>query len=980
MAIQRIPGEMLENNLTRGPSGQKTDLAFETDLLYLDVVNGRIGVGTDSPSSGTKLDVNGSTRIRSNLTVDGDVFVKGSSFDVETTTLEIEDPIILLNQHGSGADIDSGIMIDRGAENNAALYWNEGEDCFKAVTTTSNSDATAIVDTALARIQVADPVGANDVVTKAYFEANSSAPSLLLGYPDDSTYADGAYTGMDPNNSIADAIDDLNETMENIRNNTYVKSVTFVADQTVGGAGLTVTLTLTVVGNATRYDIDWGTGETPTTATTDSTPSHTYSSNTNSPFTVTVTAYNHNATSGSAGSTASSTRTNYIIIYTANPVVSYDFYRASSGGSAISGNDLYVIEGNSLYMDNNTTNIGAATVDYTMAWGDGSSDDSIANDSADGGTAGARLQHTWGAGTSSGTGRDTTTLTLNNHSTANPAAIPTSANVLLKVYASSPSAPNGLSAKTISFSGSVGTSPRLSVGATDNTGGATYSAGDSVNRTVATSGTIDSSTLSTYAYNASSGTLTANVNGSGDGNRTFTSGDDSGTYTSLVITGESDYQLLDATGSTVAFANSIYYPGAFTGFKAKVAKSAAGVSAGINSFQLSHDVTGATNVVEFVKDDVTATPTTTIGTVTEGTAGTYQYISGIPYYDSGSPALTITGTTVANFTGQTYAGVTNPLEIDPGTRSSGSGNIISNLDYTYANVDGASTMLTGGIPNVDVGVSSAYTLATLSAAITTSNIFAIQRIKARAQNCNGFGSYSESSQDVAVFTATATGLNKEQGGIAVSDSLGSTYDDDGLRIYDFNADTTDTPSYTSATNFYTNDLFTGNKTVAGTQEAITIPSSTSSGTISHDETDYSTRLPAGPDLSSGRSGAQYYTFAFRRTNVANFTVTLTGTVSGFFIAAPGTTIDSASGLNGWLDASITYGGSGVPGSDTGNGGNGSNGCAFTSGDRIQDGVSYSAQSFELTLGSENMSNAQDNVVLVRIKLNSGDSVTALSIA
>jgi hypothetical protein len=114
--------------------------------------------------------------------------------------------------------------------------------------------------------------------------------------------------------------------------------------------------------------------------------------------------------------------------------------------------------------------------------------------------------------------------------------------------------------------------------------------------------------------------------------------------------------------------------------------------------------------------------------------------------------------------------------------------------------------------------------------------------------------------------------------------------------------------------------------------------------------------------------------------MANFTLTLTGTVSGVFIAAPGTAIDSASTLNGWLDASTTYGGSGVPGADTGNGGNGSNGCAFTSGDRIIDGTSYSGDSFTLTLGSENATNATGNVVLVRFKLNAGDSISSVSIA
>ena len=61
------------------------------------------------------------------------------------------------------------------------------------------------------------------------------------------------------------------------------------------------------------------------------------------------------------------------------------------------------------------------------------------------------------------------------------------------------------------------------------------------------------------------------------------------------------------------------------------------------------------------------------------------------------------------------------------------------------------------------------------------------------------------------------------------------------------------------------------------------------------------------------------------------------------------------------------------------GGNGSNGCAFTSGDRILDGTSYSNSTFTLTLGSENATNATGNNVLVRIKLESGDSITALSI-
>jgi hypothetical protein len=53
MAIGRITGSVLKSNLTRNG----TDLAFETNLLYLDVTNSRVGIGTSEPT--TALQVNG---------------------------------------------------------------------------------------------------------------------------------------------------------------------------------------------------------------------------------------------------------------------------------------------------------------------------------------------------------------------------------------------------------------------------------------------------------------------------------------------------------------------------------------------------------------------------------------------------------------------------------------------------------------------------------------------------------------------------------------------------------------------------------------------------------------------------------------------------------------------------------------------------------------------------------------------------------
>lgn len=139
-------------------------------------------------------------------------------------------------------------------------------------------------------------------------------------------------------------------------------------------------------------------------------------------------------------------------------------------------------------------------------------------------------------------------------------------------------------------------------------------------------------------------------------------------------------------------------------------------------------------------------------------------------------------------------------------------------------------------------------------------------------------------------------------------------------------------------------------------------------------------MPAGPDRS-GDTGTQYFTFAFRRATVARFTVTITSSsgISGFWYAAPGTTLDDASGINGWVEGTTQYAGVGLPGTDTGNGGNGSSGGAFTGADVIPTGSAISNQTYEMTLGTANLSNAQDNVCLVRIALASGESVSTLSI-
>lgn len=67
MALNGVSGSLLDNNLLRNG----VDLAFETNLLYLNVVNGRVGIKNGTPV--VELDVTGSAAISSGLTVGGTI-------------------------------------------------------------------------------------------------------------------------------------------------------------------------------------------------------------------------------------------------------------------------------------------------------------------------------------------------------------------------------------------------------------------------------------------------------------------------------------------------------------------------------------------------------------------------------------------------------------------------------------------------------------------------------------------------------------------------------------------------------------------------------------------------------------------------------------------------------------------------------------------------------------------------------------------
>ena len=547
--------------------------------------------------------------------------------------------------------------------------------------------------------------------------------------------------------------------------------------------------------------------------------------------------------------------------------------------------------------------------------------------------------------------------------------------------AANPAAPGALSTKTISMStASEGTSPLLAAGATDNSGGNIPTAGLSVTRYVTATPVI--STTASSANTSTTGTLTALVNNTASGNTPFTVGtSNTGTFTNLVVSQDADaHSVISAS----------YPTGFYKVFSAYVSKSLASLSTGYSDYKLSHSTTGNTNATGFVKDNLTATPTLSNAsvTMTQTTAGTFRYISGVPYYNTGSPAISINSLAVSNLTGQTYRSTSTPVTVLSGTNyESTSGSIISTQTKTYAQIDGASSMLTGGIPNANVGIASAYTLGNLAISINGS-AQAVATLGANIINVNGTSATIQLPTKIQVYSTALTGFDESN--IAVAAGLGSVYTDNAIRISGIGSG--NTPAFSNSTNFYTANAWSGAVTMTGTDEAVV-----RWGTLKHfNSADFSTGyLPVGPDLVTGRSGIQYFTFAFRRATMASFDIILTTTtgIAGLWVAAPGTTIDKSgftsptpgypgptSTLNGWLTGYQQYNGAGVPG-DSATGGNpaGTNGCALTGADVIPLNTAISNQRYTMTLGSQNSSNSTGNNVLIRIGLSSGQTLTSVAI-
>ena len=81
------------------------------------------------------------------VTINGNLNVTGTTTTVNTTNVTVSDPIMVLSSGATGAaTVDSGILIERGDDDNVAFIWDESDDTFSFIKTSDDGTGTANIN------------------------------------------------------------------------------------------------------------------------------------------------------------------------------------------------------------------------------------------------------------------------------------------------------------------------------------------------------------------------------------------------------------------------------------------------------------------------------------------------------------------------------------------------------------------------------------------------------------------------------------------------------------------------------------------------------------------------------------------------------------------------------------------------------------------------------------------------------------------
>lgn len=503
-------------------------------------------------------------------------------------------------------------------------------------------------------------------------------------------------------------------------------------------------------------------------------------------------------------------------------------------------------------------------------------------------------------------------------------------NVLGKLVPASPTAFPGSTTLSIN---SLSTYRMTNFAQTDRTttGGKSVAGGSTV------TSVRRASSYTTNTFNdlgpGDSGTITIFKNNVATGNVTFTSASANSTNGEIIVTDSKDYALV--TGAAAGFWRSFDVQGSGT------------VSSGWNEIYIAHTGAGNTTTVSWYYDaSAPGTPTFTSASMVPLSEVLY-YSSTVPHYTSSTTFKL--GANVSKLSGDMFPTSNTFLTgTAGGAFSAPASNTYSGVGITYPLAQNLYVSSGNVTVNTTASVISGFGSSSTGPSITVDN------------------SYNTGTQVFTTALANTvlykTGNTSSNTVIAGEDNIffGSTVGvGSGVAARIVNPGSTDTPAQSASAS-----LFNSQSGTLQSYDATLV-----AGVLKHDQTNYASGyLPVGPNLSSGRTGAQYFTFKFVRTSVSKFDIQFTGTIAGMWVALPGSSIDTAAAAtNGWIDMSIAYGGSGVPSSGASVGG------------VVTLNSSVTNHRKTCTFGTVSSSSTATNEIYVRIKLTSGQTVTALSL-
>ena len=477
---------------------------------------------------------------------------------------------------------------------------------------------------------------------------------------------------------------------------------------------------------------------------------------------------------------------------------------------------------------------------------------------------------------------------------------------------------------------------RLCTGFTpvNNTGGShAVAAGRQYSRN--TDSTVTSNTLTDFGPGDSE-TVTGFVNAVGVGTTTLTVGVNNGTFDKLVISNNEDA------------ANSSRNPGITSQFyeiyDARLLNAAS--PDGFNKAFISQGISTTTSAFWYEDPSTVSAPVISFSPVTYPASPTLSYSSGIPHYTQASANAFTYALGVENASGDMY---TQNTFVSSDGQTSGFQNP-GNKSYTN---------FTGGTnpPARNYGVGAAVTTQ-ISQQPRDLHLTATSNVFTSFDASTPYGSHNNQrvgfTTDVNIMGTTARTNKIDEDNILIS-SLG-TGSGNATRVNAGSTGDNPSPVFTAWGGGSAGSIATYEAAVRG-------------GTLRHDQTDYSdgSYLPVGPDYSGSRSGTQYFQIELIRSNVSEFSISYTGSAAGCFVCMPQNSAwtTSLSGVNGWADMFQAYKGSGIPTSAE-------PGCS-SGGLMDNDGGTFTC-----VFGTESSSNDTGNRILIRWKLTSGQSITAMS--